>query len=160
MSTLVLNLKAMHDFLFGKPAATPQFIVESHDHADGTPGTQSDANPFQADRMAFSSLQPVAEAFAASRAEIAQLKFLLASAPMIDAPSDLIRLQCLRVPFAYVHPKTMAGMLPKMYSTRSPRGFMIFPGSPTKWVLVSLMPEGRVIFSPLPIPGLEKILAQ
>jgi hypothetical protein len=108
---------------------------------------------------AFSSLQPVADALAAAHAEIRQLKFLLASAPMIDAPHPLNARAVFtnhRVPFAYIHPKTMAQYNDVM--GRRIHGMTIFPGSPTKWVLLSTMPEGRVIYSPLPIPGLEKIL--
>ena len=103
------------------------------------------------------TLNPVGSAL---EPQISQLKFLLASAPMIDAPNKSEareRLQASRSPFAYIHPKTMAGL---SLSAHPIRGFMVFPGSPTKWVLTSLMPEGRVIYSPLPIPGLEKILAQ
>jgi hypothetical protein len=97
---------------------------------------------------------------AMAQSEIAQLKFLLACAPMIEIPADDFSTKefPMRVttPFAYIHPKTMARM------TFQPvlRHCIMFPRTQTKWVLTSLMPEGRVICSPLPIPGLEKILAE
>jgi hypothetical protein len=105
------------------------------------------------------SLSPVADALAAAHAEIAQLKFLLASAPMIEIPAGFIHarefVKRAGATFAYVNPRTMAMI------TYEPlqKYFMVFPGSKTKWVLTSLMPEQRVIFTPLAIPGLEKILA-
>lgn len=106
--------------------------------------------------QSFSSLNPVGSAYEAT---IKQLKFLLACAPMIDVPVDTFQArQWVRRasgPFAYIHPKTMA----KITFEPVKGSFMVFPGSPTKWVLTSLMPERRVIFSPLAIPGLEKILA-
>jgi hypothetical protein len=113
--------------------------------------------PKAMNRLAVCCLNPVS---AAHESQIKQLKFLLASAPMIDAPSDHSRLSASKSPFAYVHPKTMAQMLRTMRLQGFGRSFLVFPGSPTKWVAVSSMPEGRVIYSPLPIPGLEKILAQ
>jgi len=106
------------------------------------------------------SLSPVSDALAAAHAEITQLKFLLASAPMIDAPKPLDAAGWFRrsvTSFGYIHPRTMAQYRSSTGSIL--HGFMILPGSPTKWILTSLMPEGRVIFSPLAIPGLEKILA-
>jgi hypothetical protein len=112
------------------------------------------ARPFQTQ----SALNPVG---AALEAQIKQLKFLLAIAPMIDAPTKYdARMWFARAqaPFGYIHPKTMAHYAHPMDKT--PHGMALVPGSPTKWVLTSLMPEGRVILSPLPAPGLEKILAQ
>jgi hypothetical protein len=94
------------------------------------------------------------------KAEITQLRFLLNSAPMMDAPTERERILASRSPFAYVHPKTFASMLQKARISGPARSFNIFPGSPTKWVLTSCMPEGRVIYSPLAIPGLEKILGK
>lgn len=91
------------------------------------------------------------------KAQITQLKFLLASAPMIDAPADRFTLAACRSPFAYIHPKTFAKALPPGMHVN--RAFFIFPGSCTKWVLMSTMPEGRVIYSPLPIPGIERLLS-
>lgn len=95
------------------------------------------------------------------RATVDQLKFLLAVAPTIDAPNPRDARSVFlgsRSPFAYIHPKTMA-----QYGTaldKVPHGVVVKPGSPTRWVLLSLVPEGRVIYSSLAIPGLEKILAQ
>lgn len=108
---------------------------------------------------AFSSLSPVSDALAAAHAEIKQLKFLLASAPMIDAPilsEARARFKNMKSPFAYIHPQTMA-----MYDflwNKAVNGVVQCPGSPTRWVMVSAMPKGRVIYSSLPIPGIEKIL--
>jgi hypothetical protein len=90
------------------------------------------------------------------KAQIAQLKFLLASAPMIDAPKDRFALMSVTSPFAYIHPKTLSKVLPSHLQVT--RSFFVFPGSHTKWVLMSTMPEGRVIYSPLPVPGIERIL--
>ena len=78
-----------------------------------------------------------------------QLKFLLSQAPMIDWQPDFPRRSV--TPYAYVHPKTIAS------AARFVSGpFLMFPPSPTKWLLTSLMPEGRVIFSPNVFPGLDK----
>lgn len=101
----------------------------------------------------------VANRLADLQSAVKQLKFLLASAPMIDAPTEKAWLQASQSPFAYVHPKTFATMLDVMHVQCRPRFFVVFPGSPTKWVLTSLMPEGRVLYSPLAVPGIEKILA-
>jgi hypothetical protein len=78
----------------------------------------------------------------------------------MDAPSQRDRVLASRAPFAYIHPITFAGILFFMRYTSGPElSVTIFPGSPTKWVVTSLMPTGRVIYSPLQIPGIEKILA-
>lgn len=104
------------------------------------------------------SLSPVGDALAAAHAEIKQLKFLLASAPMIDVPThdsmEFLRRAGAR--FGYIHPKTMAkiSFQPVLHYT------IMFPGSKTLWVLTSLMPEGRVLFSSIALPGIEKILAK
>ena len=94
-----------------------------------------------------------------ANAQIAQLKFLLASAPMIDmfSPSDSDskrRLSKTVSPFAYIHPKTLAPFTWGM----PPKRVYVFPGSKTVWVPMSTMPEGRVIFSPIPVPGIDKLL--
>lgn len=104
---------------------------------------------------AFSSLQPVSDALTSAHAEISQLKFLLASAPMMDAPDGDFDMSRINVPFVYIHPKTLA----KLETTCGKLPVRV-RGAKTKWVPISLMPEGRVIYSPLPIPGLEKILAE
>lgn len=103
--------------------------------------------------------QYLRDMLAHANVEIAQLKFLLASAPMIDmfAPSDSDskrRLSKCVSPFAYIHPKTLAPFTWGM----PPKRVYVFPGSKTVWVPMSTMPEGRVIFSPIPVPGIEKIL--
>lgn len=95
------------------------------------------------------------------QSEIKQLKFLLSQSPMIDFQPDPERFTTSRTLYAYVHPITLA----KASSSAScavghGRGYIRFPGSPTKWILTSLMPQNRVIYSPNPIPGIEKILAK
>jgi hypothetical protein len=103
------------------------------------------------------TLNPVGSAL---EAEIKQLKFLLASAPMMDAPTIYDSQEWFKrvsTSFGYMHPVTMAQYSNPMDKVR--HGMIIISGSPTKWVMTSLMPKGRVILSPLPIPGLEKILA-
>lgn len=103
--------------------------------------------------------QYLRDQLAMANVEIAQLKFLLASAPMIDmldyrSPDTQRRMRAFTTPFAYIHPKTLAP-----FTTNMPPGRVyVFPGSQTVWVPMSTMPEGRVIFSPLPVPGLEKVL--
>lgn len=103
--------------------------------------------------------QKVSETIAALQAEVKQLKFILNQAPMIDAPRGDDRavrvvLNKSRSPFAYIHPKTMASFS----WGQAPNRIYVFPGSPTKWVLCSAVPEGRVLYSPLQIPGLERLL--
>ena len=86
--------------------------------------------------------------------ENVQLKFLLAQAPMLDAPvatdpTGRQRLAASRSQFAYIHPKTLAPFtwgLP-------PKTVYCFGVSPTKYVLLSLIPEGRVLYSPFQLPG-------
>lgn len=91
---------------------------------------------------------------------VAQLKFLLSQAPMIDAPADRERLAASRTPYAYIHPKSIAKLSSTAHCAVSHgRSYIKFPGCPTKYVLLSLMPEGRIIYSPNPIPGIEKLLA-
>jgi hypothetical protein len=107
---------------------------------------------------AFSSLSPVSSALEDT---IKQLKFLLASAPMINVPESPTEarewVRRAGTAFAYIHPATMAKIT---FESLSHKSFMVFGKGPTKWVLTSLMPKERVIFSPLAIPGLEKILAE
>jgi hypothetical protein len=86
---------------------------------------------------------------------VAQLKFLLSQAPMIDAPTDMARIVASKSPYAYVHPKTLA----KFVKVCIHKPMVQFLPSPTRYVVTSLMPEGRIIYTPNPIPGLEKILA-
>lgn len=92
--------------------------------------------------------------------EISQLKFLLESAPMIDAPVDKFAVMAVRSPFAYIHPKTLAKYSTTQNISRPDLVYARFAPSPTKWVLTHLMPEGRVIYSPNPLPGLENLLAR
>lgn len=106
------------------------------------------------------SLHPVSDALAAAHSDIAQLKFLLASAPLIGAPNkyDLGWFRRVITPFGYMHPKTMAQY--QYIGDKVPNGVVTMPESNTRWVLTSLMPENRVILSPFPIPGLEKIMTR
>lgn len=92
---------------------------------------------------------------AASRAQVQQLKFLLSQCPIIDAPTNAQQIGACRSRFAYVHPKTMARLpgLSTKSDLRRPLGHF------TNWVATSLMPEDRVVYSPNPLPGLEKNLA-
>jgi hypothetical protein len=157
MSSLTLNIKAMYNYLLGIKVVDPKhyLIVPAK-----TPSWTEGSEVLLSADLSVGCLNPVGSAL---EAQISQLKFLLASAPMIDVPTGYDtaqRLQKLVSPFAYIHPKTMATMLVDARSTRPIRSFMVFTGSPTKWVLLSTMPVGRVIFSPLPVPGLEKILAE
>lgn len=84
--------------------------------------------------------------------QVHQLKFLLDSAPMMNMVAEQIRAS--RLPFAYVHPKTIS---PHTWGMPPSRWYK-FHGSPTLWIPLSSMPEGRVIFSSLQIPGLENSL--
>ena len=88
-----------------------------------------------------------------------QLKFLLSQAPMVDFVPQLERVKASRAKYAYVHPKTIACM--SRYATQANlcTPFVLFAGSPTKWIVTSLMPEDRVIYTPNPMPGYEKRLA-
>lgn len=95
-----------------------------------------------------------------STVQIDQLQFLLAQAPMLDAPlpggpNARNRLAASSTAFASIHPKTLAPFV----IDRPPNNVYRFSGSFTVYVLSSLMPEGRVLYSPLQIPGLEKTLA-
>lgn len=79
------------------------------------------------------------------RFENEQRKWLLSIAPMIEVPAGEREFVCRgRSPFGYIHPKTFA--------KQNPAGKKTF----TKWIVTSLMPEDRVIFSPFPLPGTEK----
>lgn len=93
-------------------------------------------------------------------ATVAQLKFLLSQAPMIDAPTSRDRFATSRTPFAYIHPKTLAKNSPDAACNITHGRLVIrVPGSPTNYVVTSLMPENRIIYTPNPIPGIEKLLA-
>lgn len=84
---------------------------------------------------------------------ISQLKFLLSQAPMHMAPEDRFRATQSTAKFAYIHPKTFV-----KYQEHPVRAYGKVVGSQTKWVMTSLMTEGHVIYSPNPIPGIEKLL--
>jgi hypothetical protein len=89
---------------------------------------------------------------------ITQLKFLLEQAPMLDAaPIDFMRLSDMRAPYAYAHPITFA----QMSQGRVPvtKGFTVVPRSPTRWVVTTLMPVGRILLTPNAMPFTGKIQA-
>ena len=88
-----------------------------------------------------------------------QISFLLSQAPMLDAPENLERAAHSVTKFAYVHPRTFAKFTRGAYSPLTSAPYVRIRPSGTKWVLTTMMPEDRVIYTPNPIPGLEKILA-
>lgn len=112
------------------------------------------------------------EGAAANAVAVQQLKFLLSQAPLIDAPSDFLRRMSGSVTkFGYIHPLTMAkfqstvetATLVQKRKTSKPAsaaGYITIGSSPTRWVLTTLMPEDRIIFSQNPLPGLEKTLTK
>lgn len=89
-----------------------------------------------------------------ANAEIAQLKFLLESAPMIDMLTQ-DRLAACRAKYAFAHPKSIA---PFTWGVPPSRWYK-FSGSPTYWIPVSSIPEGRVLFSPWPLPGMKSLVS-
>lgn len=90
---------------------------------------------------------------------IAVLQFLLSQAPMIDAPRDKWNAARATTRFAYIHPKTLAAIASGECTIRHGKPYVVLSPSQTRWVSTSLIPEGRVIYSPNPVPGLEKLLA-
>jgi hypothetical protein len=90
---------------------------------------------------------------------IKQLSFLLEQAPMMDVAqfSDFTRLQDSRAPYAYIHPSTFAQITNGRVPVKG--AVTVIPRSPTRWVVTSLMPVGRVIFTPNAMPFIEKIVA-
>jgi hypothetical protein len=100
---------------------------------------------------------PVPDSFA--KAEAAQLKFLLSQAPMIDAPTDRFNASRAGSRFAYIHPKTLAKVAGGQCTILHSKPYVLLSPSPSRWVSTSLMPEGRVIYTPNPLPGLTKLLA-
>lgn len=103
--------------------------------------------------------QYLRDSLAEANVTISQMGFLLASAPMIDmfphTWDGVAQMEKSQSPYAYINPKTLAPFVP---NTITKDRFHVFMGSPTKWIPMSSMPEGRVIFSPLQVPGLEKSL--
>ena len=169
MSEFLDELKAvwtrLQDYLFGSYSAgkdfypgtdpkslwlqegtiLPQYFVK---HVDGT---YSVADPKQTVGYAKESVDPV------TKSKLAHLKFLLSQAPLIQGPTaDHIRSS--RSPFAYVHPKTLAAASAGACTIKHGAPFVQFPGSPTRWVSTTLMPEGNVIYTPNALPGLGNIL--
>jgi len=96
----------------------------------------------------------------ALKAENSQLKFLLSQALMIDAPTDRFNASLATTRFAYIHPKTLAKASGGDCIIKHTTPYVLLSPSPTRWVSTSLMPEGRVIYTPNPLPGLLKLLAR
>ena len=96
---------------------------------------------------------------AALKAEVTQLKFLVTQAPMLDFIPKLDFVSSARAPYGLVHPKTLAPVAKFAHQKKTIAPYVMFPGSNTMWIVTSLMPEGRVIFTPNPLPGYEKRLA-
>lgn len=88
-----------------------------------------------------------------------QLRFLLSQAPMQDAPKDLFTAGRAVTKYAYVNPKTFAKFTSGAYTPKSNAPYIQVRPSPTKWVISSLMPENQVIYTPNPLPGVERLLA-
>jgi hypothetical protein len=80
---------------------------------------------------------------------VAGLRFLLEQAPMLNAPTDLMGAAHAVTPFAYIHPDTF-GMMLRMHVVDKP-SYRIAP-SPTAWIMTTLMPRGRVIYTPNKMP--------
>lgn len=102
--------------------------------------------------------QYLRDMLATANVEVTRLKFLLDCAPMIEMFSAkdrdaFSRLANMKARYAYIHPKTLAPFTVNF----GPRRMYVFPGSFTAWIPMSAMPEGRVIFSPVPPPGIEKL---
>ena len=95
------------------------------------------------------------------RHQINDQRFLLNEAPMQNTPEDILRASCAVTSFAYAHPSTAVrmGLVPSGSSMKNPDTPWVLPvvliPSRTRWVFTSLMPEGRVIFTPNRMPGLE-----
>lgn len=105
--------------------------------------------------------QYLRDQLAAANARITQLSFLLSSAPMIDAPRERDRVLASRSPYAYIHPKTFSAVSRFATFSQPLDGSTVFKfgGSPTIWVLTSLMPQDRVIYSPTAPFGLGEVQA-
>jgi hypothetical protein len=97
---------------------------------------------------------PVSSHISRLEADNKQLRFLLGQAPMIDAPTEYERLVASQSKFAYIHPKTIA-----KYVSKLSKPFLKFGGSPTIYIITSLMPEGFIIYSPNLLPGYENRIA-
>ena len=86
-----------------------------------------------------------------------KLQFLLEQAPMMDINPNgyemRSRLRASTIAFAYVNAKTMVSLI-DVGKPAPP--YIKIPGSPTKWILTPLIPEGKVIFSPNRMPGLDE----
>lgn len=94
-----------------------------------------------------------------SKATLDTLKFLLSQAPMIDAPTDRFNAARAVTKYAYIHPTTLAKLATYTCTIKHGQPWITLAPSPTRWISTTLMPEGRVIYTPNAIPGLEKLLA-
>lgn len=81
-----------------------------------------------------------------------KLQFLLNQAPMMDFPAERERVMAARSSYAYINPAT----LPPYLTPVGQPDCVVYPGMPTVWVLTTMIPPGRVIFSPNRIPYLGK----
>lgn len=95
-----------------------------------------------------------------SKVVVDQLKFLLSQAPMIDAPVDLFNAGRAVTKYAFVHPKTFEKFTKNAYAPKGSAPYIQIRPSSTKWVITTLMPENQVIYTPNPMPGIEKNLAR
>jgi hypothetical protein len=142
----VSKIKAALNWLLGIRTNDPtQYIVFPTD----TPSwTEGDRVLLSSD-LAVGCLNPVESA---REVTIKQLKILLAAAPMMNAPEGDFDMRRINIAFVYIHPKTFAKLQATCGELSGPvRG-------KTTWVPISLMPEGRVIYSATPI--LEESSAQ
>jgi hypothetical protein len=149
---LVINVRAM----FGRPRGivVPSTTVDwSLSHPDHVPAPPS---------MDWRIKTP-AELASYESALVDQLRFLLEQAPMIDAPIELSRAAHSVTKYAYVHPITFAKFTNDGASASrdqvNPRPYFLIRPSPTRWVVTTLMPKGRVIFTPNAMPWVEKLMA-
>ena len=161
VSILTLNIKAMWDYFTGPYRQGKDFYLVVDDPKPVDPAVEF---PYMGETFTFTTPADAQLALrlmnkAVSHAtDSKQLQFLLDQAPMIDFDANFNRLNSSVTAYAYVHPKTIAPMT--MYARHSKKiaPYVMFPGSPTRWVVTTLMPEGRVIYTPNQMPGIEKLL--
>lgn len=80
---------------------------------------------------------------------VSGLRFLLEQAPMLYAPDNRMNAVHAVTQFAYIHPATFGRMM--QLAVVDKPSYVITP-SPTKWVMTTLMPKGRVIYTPNAMP--------
>lgn len=91
---------------------------------------------------------------------LAQARFLLDQAPMLDAPEDRHGAASYSYPaYIYIHPRTFSCLTNYQYAEKEGiSSGLLFGPSQIKWVRTFLMPQGRVILSPNAIPNLDLFL--